>query len=163
MTAPDTDAPPSRSRRGLLVGVAAGLVGGAVSAGATVGVLMSGLVPLGPSPRPSARPAREPVRFAPLSGNFTSNLAGSGRYIQVSLGVSTRGGEPAIDAIRANEIAIRSAIVETLARQSDAAVTEAAGRTRLLLDLRTAINSALTRAGSDAHVAEVFFMSLVVQ
>lgn len=163
MSATDETPPAPRPRAGLLVGAAAGLLGGAVAGGATIGALVSGLVPLGPGAKPEARAAKEPVRFAPLSGNFTSNLAGSGRYIQVSLGVSTRGGEPAIEAIRANEIAIRSAIVETLARQSDSAVADATGRSRLLVELRTAINTALNRAGSNAHVAEVFFMSLVVQ
>jgi flagellar FliL protein len=157
----EAEAPPARKSVGLIGLLVAGLLGGAVTGGATVAALMFGLVHLGGSAKPG--PAQEPVRFAPLSGNFTSNLADSGRYIQVSLGVSTRSGEPALEAIRANEIAIRSAIVETLARQSDIAVTTAAGRKRLLEELRTAINGALTKAGAQAVVADVYFMALVVQ
>ena len=137
------------------------LVGG-VGAGAVVAD-RAGLLPGGAGGAPHTPPPSPPPAYVALTGNFTANLAESGRFVQIGLGVSTREGPDALEQVRANEIAVRSAVIETLAAQPESAVSSAPGRAALRKALAASVNAALVTAGAKAVVADVHFTSLVVQ
>lgn len=166
-------APPARRRRKLLlIGIPlVALIAGAAAAA------MTGLIPLGDDaddparhlPQlvlvPDAAPGqpRYVTSYLRLDGAFTTNLAGSPRFVQVEIGVSTRYDSRVLDAVRTHELPIRSAVLGVLASSPEEAVTTPQGRARLQLRLRTAMNEELVRLTGFGGIEGVHFTGLVVQ
>jgi flagellar FliL protein len=169
-----TEAPnkAKRSIAGLLVPVLAFVAGaGAGGAGAVLAVLQLGgqlglPAPAGshaPAVATAAPPPAGPLEYVEIDNAFTSNLADTGRYLQVKLSLSTFGGADAVAAIEKHRPAIISAVLAALgeAREPDLANVEA--KDALRERLKGVINAALKAKGEPGLVEEVFFTSLVVQ
>lgn len=164
---------PPRRRRKLLI--AGGLLLVAVAGG--VGAAMTGLLPTGGGTEDPARhqpqlvlakdaapgQPRYVTSYLRLDGPFTTNLAGSPRFVQVELGVSTRYDSRVLDAVKAHELAIRSVVLGVLAASPEEAVTTPQGRARLQLRLRDAINRELVARTGFGGIEGVHFLGLVVQ
>jgi flagellar FliL protein len=148
--------------RALFVGLA--FVAGA-AAGGFGAVLGSGALGIGGSKieAEQAAPATEPVEYVEIENAFTSNLVDTGRYLQVRLSVSTRGGEPVVAAITQHKPALVSAVLAVLGECSEADVADRAAKDKLRARLKTVLNETLKTRGIPNAIDEVFFTSLVVQ
>lgn len=166
---PATDAKPVKAKGGgggmgkaLLTVLGAALGAAAGGFGAVVGAGALGLGSSGHAPA-SAVAAVSAVEYVELDQAFTSNLADTGRYLQVRLSVSQSGGAPITAAMARHKPAIVSAVLGVLGEAGESDVATRAAKDRLRVRLKQAINETLHRNGVAGGVDEVFFTSLVVQ
>jgi flagellar FliL protein len=108
-------------------------------------------------------PAKFQASYYPLHDNFTSNLAGSGQFVQLGLGVSTYYDSRVLDAVKLHEMAVRSAVLLTLTNQNPAILSTPQGKEQLKDQLRKAINDVLERKEGFGGIDDVYFTSLVIQ
>jgi flagellar FliL protein len=141
---------------------------GAGGAGAVIAALQFGgqLGLPAPGHAPAAAPSAVPdgpLEYLELDNAFTSNLADSGRYLQVKISLSTFGGADAVAVIEKHKPAIVSAVLAALGETRETEIGNAQGKDGLRERLKTEINKALKAKGEPGSVEEVFFTSLVVQ
>uniref|UniRef100_UPI0013DAF2F1 flagellar basal body-associated FliL family protein n=1 Tax=Sandarakinorhabdus rubra TaxID=2672568 RepID=UPI0013DAF2F1 len=115
------------------------------------------------APVAAAPPPAGPLEYVELDNSFTSNLADSGRYLQVKLSLSTFGGTEAVAAIEKHRPAIISAVLAALGEAREPDVASAAAKDALRERLKEVINRVLKGKGEPGTVEEVFLTSLVVQ
>lgn len=140
------------------LGAAAGGFGAVIAAGALgLGGGGSSHAPAAPAPVVSA------VEYVEIDQAFTSNLADTGRYLQVRLSLSHRGGPPIAAAIARHKPALVSAVLGVLGEATEADVATREAKDRLRTRLRQVINDTLKQNGTAGSVDDVFFTSLVVQ
>ena len=101
--------------------------------------------------------------YVPLENVFTSNLQAGDAFVQIGLGVSTYYDERVVENVRRHEMAIRSAILMTLAQQDPTQITTLRGKQALKIALRNAINDVLTNREGFGGIDEVYFTSFVTQ
>jgi flagellar protein FliL len=101
--------------------------------------------------------------YLPLENVFTSNLQAGDAFVQIGIGVSTYYDQRVIDNVQRHEMAIRSAILMTLAEQDPAQITTLRGKQALKIALRNAINNVLTNREGFGGIDEVYFTSFVTQ
>lgn len=165
---PEKAAKPKRNLMGVLIPLLAFVAGaGAGGAGAAIAVLQfagkagGDHAPAGHAE--AAPPPAGPLEYVEVENAFTSNLADSGRYLQIKLSISTFGGEEATAAIEKHKPAIVSAVLAALGEVRDADIETAQAKDALRGRLKEVINAALKAKGEPGLVEEVFFTSLVVQ
>jgi flagellar FliL protein len=162
--------PPKAKRNilGILMPVLA-FVAGAGAGGAGAGLAIIKFMPgAGGDHGKAEAQAHDPVPAGPLEyveidNAFTSNLADSGRYLQVKLSLSTFGGPDAIKAVEKHKPALVSAVLAALGETTDKDIETAAAKDALRGRLKDVLNTALKGKGEAGLVEEVFFTSLVVQ
>lgn len=158
----DAPSPPAKGGRSLIktLGIAVGAI--AMGSGVGLGAAWSGLVakPKIETAKPEVKHI-EPPTFVELARPFTSNLRGTGRYVQLAIGISITGGTA--DEVKAQDVALRSAVLETLAEASDTDLADLAGKRRLRQQLATALNAAAKAVGADYKITDVYFTAFVVQ
>jgi flagellar FliL protein len=164
---PEKPAKPKRNLMGVLIPVLAFVAGaGAGGAGAAIAVLQFAGGGTDHAPKGheevAAVPAG-PLEYVEVENAFTSNLADSGRYLQLKLSISTFGGEEAKEAIDKHKPAIVSTVLAALGEVRDADIETAGAKDALRGRLKEVINGALKAKGEPGFVEEVFFTSLVVQ
>ncbi|MEO5867314.1 MAG: flagellar basal body-associated FliL family protein [Sphingomonas sp.] len=98
-----------------------------------------------------------------MDKEFTSNLQDSVHFVQVGLAVSTPYDDTVIENIKTNEIAVRSAVLMTLADTSEDAIFTSDGKKQLQARLAKAINGTLKEKEGFGGVGNVYFTSFVVQ
>ena len=171
-TAPDNtvEARPKSSRGGAMarlhanaLAFCAGAAAGGFGAVIATGALGIGCGTAGDHAKAPAAPVAAPVEYVELAEPFTSNLADTGRYLQVKLSVAQSGGAAVTAAITQHKPAIVSAVLGVLGEASEADVATREAKDRLRLRLKTVINETLARNGAAGSVSDVFFTSLVVQ
>jgi len=94
---------------------------------------------------------------------FTSNLRGSGHFMQTSLAASTNYDGRVLLWLKKHELAVRSAILVVLADTSEEDAYSVAGKERLQKRLTAAINKVLTDNEGFGGVKDVYFKSYIVQ
>ena len=162
---------PSKPARRRLAGVVAPAIAfiagtGAGGAGALMAVMQLGGqlgLPAANHAPAAAPPPAGPLDYVEIDTSFTSNLADSGRYLQVKLSLSTFGGAEAVTAIEKHRPAIVSAVLAALGETREPELASVAGKDALRDRLKQVINAALKAKGEPGTVEEVFFTSLVVQ
>jgi flagellar FliL protein len=114
-----------------------------------------------------AKPVPQTEKFVTtyfeFPGNFTTNLKGSRRFVQVSLGLSTQYDRSVIENVQKHEVAIRAEVLAVLGEQSEAEIVGMENRKRLQNLLRDAINKVLTERVDFGGVANVYVTALVMQ
>lgn len=96
--------------------------------------------------------------------NFTSNLRGGQAFVQIGIGMSTYyDKEVVIKRVEKHEMAIRSAVLMTLAEQDPLVLASTEGRENLRKALKEAVNNVLTIKEGFGGIEEVFFTSFVTQ
>ncbi|SNS84895.1 flagellar FliL protein [Sphingomonas laterariae] len=108
-------------------------------------------------------PGRYKATYYDLAQNFTSNLRDSDGFMQVSLGVSTYYDQRVIDRVKAHEMAIRSAVLMTLADQDSFVISTPNGKKELQKALKKAINEVLVRKEGFGGVDDVYFTNFIIQ
>lgn len=142
-----------------VAGAAAGGFGGAIGARQFGGSEAGG----GGHAEAPAPVAASPVEYVEIDNAFTSNLADTGRYLQLRVSVSTSGGAPTVAAIARHKPALISAVLSVLGEMGEADVANRAAKDKLRDRLKTAINQTLKDKGIIAGIDDVFFTSLVIQ
>lgn len=143
----------------LLAGIfAAGAVAG--GAGAVLAALELHPGAAAPPP-PEAREAK--LDYVEIDNAFTSNLADTGRYLQLHIAVSTRGGPAVVAAINRHKPAVVSAVLGVLGDATETDIAGRAAKDRLRAGIKRAINDTLIAKAGSGGVDEVFITSLVVQ
>ncbi len=101
--------------------------------------------------------------YYPLDKEFTANLQDSSHFVQVGLALSTPYDDKEIEHIKANEIAIRSAVLLALGDTTEDQVFTSSGKAQLQARLVKAINATLQQKEGFGGVGNVYFTSFVVQ
>ncbi len=96
-------------------------------------------------------------------GNFTTNLRGSKRFVQLSLGLSTQYDKAVIENAQKHEVAIRGEILAMLADQTEADMVGIANRRKLQDMFKDTINKVLTERAGFGGIESVFITALVLQ
>jgi len=108
-------------------------------------------------------PRRYKASYYNIEQNFTSNMRDSDGFVQLGIGVSTFYDHRVLDALKDNEIPVRSAILMTLAAQDSFAITTPEGRKTLQKQLTDAINGVLKQKTGYGGIDNVYFTSFVIQ
>lgn len=99
-----------------------------------------------------------------IEDSFTSNLRGGQAFVQIGIGMSTYyDKEIVLKRVEKHEMAVRSAILMTLAEQDPLVLASAEGRENLRKALKDAVNSVLTIKEGFGGIEEVFFTNFVTQ
>lgn len=161
----DAEKPKKKKMLGAVVPVLAFVAGaGAGGAGAGIAIVQFGGAPTAHAKAPTPEPVPAgPLEYVPVDNAFTSNLADSGRYLQVKISLSTFGGPDAVAAIGKHQPAIVSAVLAALGEVRETDIENAKAKDALRDRLKVVVNNTLKSKGEPGGVEEVFFTSLVVQ
>lgn len=113
-------------------------------------------------PRP-ADPAAYQVTYFQIPMPFTSNMADSESFAQISIAVSTYYDNRVIQAVQAHEMAIRSAILMMLAQEAQADLATPEGKERLQGKILKKVNETLKAKTGYSGVDNVYFTNFVIQ
>lgn len=154
--------PPAPKRKGkkkliLILGVALLLAGGAAGGGVYFGLIG------GHAKAADAKPEVHPIAYVPIDTSFTANVRDSDAIMQLSIGVSTTGGEEAAAAIKTHELPIRSAVLMELADSEGDPLLYAEGKNQLRRKLTKSINAVLAEKAGEARIDDVYFTSFLIQ
>ena len=157
--------PKKKSMLGVVIPVLAFAAGaGAGGAGAGIALVKFGGAAAGHAPAaPGPAVHAGPLEYVPVENAFTSNLADSGRYLQVKISLSTFGGPDEVAAIGKHQPAIVSAVLAALGEVRETDIENAKAKDGLREVIKTVVNNTLKSKGEPGGVEEVFFTSLVVQ
>lgn len=108
-------------------------------------------------------PGKYKASYYDLAQNFTSNLRDSDGFMQVSLGVSTYYDQRVIDRVKTHEMAIRSAVLMTLADQDAFVISTPQGKKELQNKLKKAINDVLIEKEGFGGIDDVYFTNFIIQ
>jgi flagellar FliL protein len=186
--APSSASPKRPGKRRLLVGVALAVVGGGGVAGALYAqergyvrlpylgdgedpnrphlVMRDDEPGAGYSSRPDEQPAdprRYKASYYSIGKEFTSNLNDGQSFVQVGLGVSTYYDERVFVNVQRHEMAVRSAVLMTLASQDPGTLSTPNGKVALQTDLKKAITDVLRAKEGFGGIDGVYFTSFVMQ
>ncbi len=118
-------------------------------------------------PRKMVKPAPEQELFVTSYYTFpealTTNLAGSRRFLQLSVGVSTQYDETVIRNVETHQLALRSDVLGVLSGFTEEAANSREGREQLANDMREAMNRRLEMLEGFGGVENVFFPSFGLQ
>lgn len=101
--------------------------------------------------------------YVPLTDQFTSNLRGGGAYVQMGIALLTYYDEKVAANVETHKLAIRSAVLMTLAEQDPVEITTTAGKDRLRIELARRINATLEAREGFGGIDSVYFTNLLVQ
>ncbi len=118
-----------------------------------------------------AEPAGKPVpskekfvtSYFEFPGNFTTNLKGSRRFVQISIGLATQYDKKVIENVQKHEVAIRAEVLAILGEQSEGDVVGIENRKRIQNLLKDAINKVLTERTEFGGIEDVYITGLVMQ
>lgn len=96
-------------------------------------------------------------------GNFTTNLRGSRKFLQVGIGVSTQYDQTVISNVEMHQLALRSEVLGVISEFTEDDVQGKEGRDAIALRMRDAINGKLTVLEGFGGIEGVHFTSFVLQ
>lgn len=108
-------------------------------------------------------PGKYKASYYDLAQNFTSNLRDSDGFMQVSVGISTYYDQRVLDRVKEHEMAIRSAVLMTLADQDAFVISTPQGKKELQGKLKKAINDVLVEKEGFGGVDDVYFTNFIIQ
>ncbi len=118
-----------------------------------------------PGPQGKPVPAKETfvTSYFEFPGNFTTNLKGSRRFVQMSIGLATQYDKRVIENVQKHEVAIRAEVLALLAEQAEPDVVGVENRRRLQGLIRDSINRILTERTNFGGIDDVYITALVMQ
>lgn len=118
-------------------------------------------------PTRTARPVEASETFITsyfeFPGNFTTNLRGSRKFLQVGIGVSTQYDQTVISNVEMHQLALRSEVLGVISEFTEEDVQGKEGRDAIALRMRDAINEKLTELEGFGGIEGVHFTSFVLQ
>ena len=124
-----------------------------------------GNCPAGPKKIPKITPDEEifTTTYYEFPGNFTANLKGSKKFLQLSVGVSTQYDEQVMVNVESHQLALRSEILTIMSEFSSEDIAGKEGKNNLSEALRDGINEVLVKVEGFGGIENVHFTSFVVQ
>ena len=124
-----------------------------------------GNCPSGPKKIPKITPEEEifTTTYYEFPGNFTANLKGSKKFLQLSVGVSTQYDEQVMVNVESHQLALRSEILTIMSEFSSEDISGKEGKYNLAEALRDGINEVLMKVEGFGGIENVHFTSFVVQ
>jgi len=125
----------------------------------------AGNCPTGPKKIPKITPEEElfATTYYEFPGNFTTNLKGSKRFLQISVGVSTQYDEKVMANVDSHQLALRSEILTIMSTFSPEDIAGREGKQKLADTLKDGINKVLEEVEGFGGVENVHFTSFVLQ
>jgi len=110
-------------------------------------------------------PSREQyvTSYFEFPGNFTTNMRGSRRFVQMSIGLATQFDKRVIENVQKHEVAIRSEVLAVLAEQGEGDIAGVDNRRRIQDQIRDAINRVLMERTEFGGIENVYITALVMQ
>ena len=124
-----------------------------------------GNCPTGPKKIPKITPDEEifTTTYYEFPGNFTANLKGSKKFLQLSVGVSTQYDEQVMANVESHQLALRSEILTIMSEFSSEDISGRDGKYKLADSLKDGINEVLMKVEGFGGIENVHFTSFVVQ
>lgn len=118
-----------------------------------------------PGPTGKPVPSREQyvTSYFEFPGNFTTNMRGSRRFVQMSIGLATQYDKRVIENVQKHEVAIRSEVLAVLAEQGETEISGVENRRRIQDQIREAINRVLLDRTEFGGIENVYITALVMQ
>lgn len=124
-----------------------------------------GNCPTGPKKMPKIVPEEEifATTYYEFPGNFTTNLKGSKKFLQISVGVSTQYDDTVMANVESHQLAMRSEILAIMSEFTPDDIAGREGKDILANALKDGINGVLEKLEGFGGVEDVHFTSFVLQ
>jgi flagellar protein FliL len=119
--------------------------------------------PAGPAGKPVPSKEQFATTYFEFPGNFTTNLRGSKRFVQVSIGLATQYDKKVIENVQKHEVAIRAEVLALIAEQSEVEVIGVENRKRMQNAIKDVINRVLSERTEFGGIENVYITALVMQ
>ena len=96
-------------------------------------------------------------------GDFTTNLKGSRKFLQVSVGVSTQYDEKVMEVVDSHQLALRSEILSTISDFSEEDISGSNGKKNLSERLMVVLNKKLESLDEFPGIEDVYFTAFILQ
>ncbi len=96
-------------------------------------------------------------------GDFTTNLKGSRKFLQVSVGVSTQYDEKVMEVVDSHQLALRSEILSTISDFTETDISGSDGKKKLSERLMVVLNNKLEMLDEFPGIEDVYFTAFILQ
>ena len=96
-------------------------------------------------------------------GDFTTNLKGSRKFLQVSVGVSTQYDEKVMEVVDSHQLALRSEILSTISDFTEEDISGSDGKKKLSERLIVVLNKKLESLDEFPGIEDVYFTAFILQ
>ena len=96
-------------------------------------------------------------------GDFTTNLKGSRKFLQVSVGVSTQYDEKVMEVDDSHQLALRSEILSTISDFTEEDISGSEGKKKLSDRLIEVLNKKLESLDEFPGIEDVYFTAFILQ
>jgi flagellar FliL protein len=96
-------------------------------------------------------------------GDFTTNLKGSRKFLQVSVGVSTQYDEKVMEVVDSHQLALRSEILSTISDFTEEDISGSDGKKKLSDRLMVVLNKKLEALKEFPGIEDVYFTAFILQ
>ena len=96
-------------------------------------------------------------------GDFTTNLKGSRKFLQVSVGVSTQYDEQVMEVVDSHQLALRSEILSTISDFTKEDISGSEGKKKLAERLVVVLNKKLESFDEFQGIEDVYFTAFILQ
>ena len=96
-------------------------------------------------------------------GDFTTNLKGSRKFLQVSVGVSTQYDEKVMETVDSHQLALRSEILATISDFTEEDISGSDGKKKLSERLMVVLNKKLETLNEFPGIEDVYFTAFILQ
>jgi flagellar FliL protein len=96
-------------------------------------------------------------------GDFTTNLKGSRKFLQLSVGVSTQYDEKVMEVVDSHQLALRSEILSTVSDFSEEEISGSDGKKKLSDRLLVVLNAKLETLKEFPGIEDVYFTAFILQ
>jgi flagellar protein FliL len=96
-------------------------------------------------------------------GDFTTNLKGSRKFLQVSVGVSTQYDEKVMQTVDQHQLSLRSEILSTISDFTEEDIAGSDGKKKLSVKLREVLNKKLDQLKEFPGIEDVYFTAFILQ
>ena len=96
-------------------------------------------------------------------GDFTTNLKGSRKFLQVSVGVSTQYDEKVMEVVDSHQLALRSEILSTISDFTEEDISGSDGKKKLSERLMVVLNKKLETLNEFPGIEDVYFTAFILQ
>jgi len=96
-------------------------------------------------------------------GDFTTNLKGRRKFLQVSVGVSTQYDEMVMEVVDSHQLALRSEILSTISDFTEEDISGSDGKKKLSDRLMVVLNKKLETLKEFPGIEDVYFTAFILQ
>ena len=96
-------------------------------------------------------------------GDFTTNLKGSRKFLQVSVGGSTQYDEKVMEVVDSHQLALRSEILSTISDFTEEEISGSDGKKKLSERLMVVLNKKLEALNEFPGIEDVYFTAFILQ